>query len=131
MKEALEELLPRKARLVLYVLAALVLLVITAFQAAEGDWLQFAILLATSFAPILAAGNVPPPSDPTKLEVKNFSPEKLAAYVTDPGISYFLEQQGLLVGKIGVPPDDANKHPGVPTQRSEPFSDWGETKGGV
>ena len=57
----LSELLPRKARLVLYVLFALTGVVIAAWQAAEGDWLTFAASLSVTLVGWLAASNVTPP----------------------------------------------------------------------
>lgn len=59
----LNELLPRKARLVIYVLFALTGVVIAAWQAAEGDWLTFAASIATTLVGWLAAANVTPPAE--------------------------------------------------------------------
>lgn len=61
MGNVLTELLPRKARLVLYVVVFFALLGLTAWQAAEGN-IQVAIVsFLTASAPLLAASNVNPP----------------------------------------------------------------------
>lgn len=60
MGAALNELLPRKARLVLYVLVAVGSLGLAAWQAAEGDWVLFAAAVVAAFQGSLAAGNVTP-----------------------------------------------------------------------
>jgi hypothetical protein len=61
---ALKVLLPRKARLAIYVIVAIAVLVFAAWQAANGDWLLFAASLAVSLQSILAAGNVTPAPEP-------------------------------------------------------------------
>lgn len=58
----LSELLPRKARLVIYILLTFVLLVLTLWQAAEGNWLVFTISLASALTTLLAAGNSTAPA---------------------------------------------------------------------
>lgn len=66
MNEALNELLPRKARLVLYVAASLVSAGIAAWLAANGSWTEFGLAVASLLVNALAARNVPslPPTDP-------------------------------------------------------------------
>lgn len=59
MKNALKELLPRRARLTAYVVAGAVALGVAAWQAAEGNWLVFTGSLAVAFTDALAAGNLP------------------------------------------------------------------------
>lgn len=61
MNSVLNELLPRKARLVLYVIVFFALLGLTAWQAAEGNFLEALVSFLTSAAPLLAAGNLTPP----------------------------------------------------------------------
>lgn len=60
MGDVLRELLPRKARLWLYLIVAAGMAGLTAWQAAQGDWTAFALSLGGTFAPLLAAGNVAP-----------------------------------------------------------------------
>lgn len=126
MKEALEELLPRKARLVLYIIATLVLWGISAYQAAQGDWLEFAVILATSFAPVLAAGNVNKPA-PIVEAAAPFSVTDLVNAINLPENKAALERRGYLVGQV-VPPEPPGTPNPFPTQR-EPFDDWDETRG--
>lgn len=57
---ALGEILDRRVRLVLYVLTFLILLALTAWQGAEGNWLTAATTFLTSLAPVLAAANISP-----------------------------------------------------------------------
>nr|DAL38071.1 MAG TPA_asm: Pulmonary surfactant-associated protein D, c-type lectin, alpha-helical coiled [Caudoviricetes sp.] len=57
---ALQEILDRRVRLVLYVLAFLILLALTAWQGAEGNWLTAVTTFLTSLAPVLAAANISP-----------------------------------------------------------------------
>ncbi len=61
MFSVLNELLPRKARLVLYVLVALAGVAIAAYQATEGDWVAFTASITTTLVTWLAAANVTPP----------------------------------------------------------------------
>lgn len=61
MGNILTELLPRKARLILYVIVFVALLVLGAIQANEGDVRAAITAFLTSLAPLLAAGNVNPP----------------------------------------------------------------------
>lgn len=63
MKNALNELLPRKARLGLYVVVTVGALGVAAWQAAEGNWLVFAGSLFGSLTTLLAAGNTPGPDE--------------------------------------------------------------------
>ena len=63
LNDALRELLPRKARLVLYVVVSLTLLCVSAYLAAEGDWALFAVTLCGSLQGALAAGNINPPEE--------------------------------------------------------------------
>ena len=58
----ISELLPRKVRLVIYVLLFLAALVFAAWQAAEGNWLVFVGSLLTSLTGLLAAGNSTAPA---------------------------------------------------------------------
>lgn len=70
----LSELLPRKVRLWVYLIVLVAMLVFTAFQAAEGDWLLFVLGLLGSFQSSLAAGNINPPQGPAP------DPRELLAY---------------------------------------------------
>lgn len=54
----LADVLPAKARLVIYALVFVGGLVLAAWQAAEGDWVAFAVLLTTSLTGALAGSNV-------------------------------------------------------------------------
>ena len=63
LNDALRELLPRKARLVVYSIVSLALLGVSAYLAAEGDWALFAITLGGSLQGTLAAGNINPPEE--------------------------------------------------------------------
>ena len=60
----LTDLLPPKVRQVLYALVFVALLVYGAIQASAGDWGQAVFLLLSSLAPLLASGNITPPSGP-------------------------------------------------------------------
>lgn len=57
----LTELVPRRARQVIYLAAAVGGLVLGLWQAAEGNWTLFAGGLFTSAQGLLAAGNITPP----------------------------------------------------------------------
>lgn len=57
----LTELLPRKARLALYLFAALGSSILALWTAADGSWLVFVLGLFTMFQALLAASNVNPP----------------------------------------------------------------------
>lgn len=57
----LTDVLPRKARKIVYALAFLALLVVTAVQGAEGDWFEAVGTFLTSLVPLLAASNTEPP----------------------------------------------------------------------
>lgn len=57
----LTDVLPRKARKVIYALAFLALLIYSAWQGAEGDWEQAIGSFLTAFVPLLAASNTEPP----------------------------------------------------------------------
>lgn len=48
-------------RKALYLVAFMVALLISLWQAAEGDWLKFAASVASSLIPLLAASNTPTP----------------------------------------------------------------------
>lgn len=61
MNDVINELLPRKVRLWLYLLAALVLIAFSVYQASEGDWATFTVGLAAALVDLLAAKNTPPP----------------------------------------------------------------------
>lgn len=52
-----EELLPRKARLTIYLILFVAALAFSLWQAAQGDWLVFIGSLVTSLVGLLAAGN--------------------------------------------------------------------------
>ena len=67
MKDALSELLPRQARLWLYVITGLILLVLGTYEAAEGNWLIFAVTLAGALQSNLAIVNLPPKQGPEAL----------------------------------------------------------------
>lgn len=69
MQNVLTELLPRRVRLWLYLIVFVVLLILTAWQAADGEWGVAIVSILASLAPLLAAGNVTPeiedhPTDP-------------------------------------------------------------------
>lgn len=57
----LTEVVPRRARQAIYLVAALGGLVLGLWQAAEGNWAIFAGGLFTSAQALLAAGNITPP----------------------------------------------------------------------
>ena len=54
----LADVLPARARLVIYAIVFVVGLVLAAWQAAESDWVAFAVLLTTSLTGALAGSNV-------------------------------------------------------------------------
>ena len=54
----LNEVLPARVRLVLYAVVFVVGLVLAAWQATEGDWVAFAVLLTGSLTGALAGSNV-------------------------------------------------------------------------
>ena len=56
----LHEVLPRKARLVIYIIVALALLALTAYKTADGDLFEAGLTLLGALAPALAAGNITP-----------------------------------------------------------------------
>ena len=60
MDKVMQEVLPRRVRLILYLLVGTVALVLGTWQAAEGDHLMFILGLATSLQSLLAGVNVPP-----------------------------------------------------------------------
>ncbi len=64
MNNILTELIPRKLRLWLYVIAFFASAGVAAWQAAEGDWLKFAAALLALAVSALAASNITPPPDP-------------------------------------------------------------------
>ena len=53
--------LPRPVRLVLYAVLGLAALVVAAYKASEGDWLEFTGLLLGSLGFSTAASNLPDP----------------------------------------------------------------------
>lgn len=59
MNTVLFELLPRKVRLTLYAIVALVGAALSAYQASQGDWLLFSAGLVQFLGGVLAVGNVP------------------------------------------------------------------------
>ena len=67
MKDALSEPLPRQARLWLYVITGLILLVLGTYEATEGNWLIFAVTLAGALQSNLAIVNLPPKQGPEAL----------------------------------------------------------------
>ena len=67
MKDALSELLPRQARLWLYVITGTILLVLGTYEATEGNWLTFAVTLAGALQSNLAIVNLPPKQGPEAL----------------------------------------------------------------
>lgn len=90
MNQAIAELLPRKVRLLLYVLVALTALVIGTWQQAEGNTLAFVIALATTLTNVLAAVNVNPP-------------EQLPITLEDASIDYIVdvfEERGITVQEL-------------------------------
>jgi len=54
----LTEVLPARVRLVVYAVVFVVGLVLAAWQATEGDWVAFAVLLTGSLTGALAGSNV-------------------------------------------------------------------------
>lgn len=54
----LSEVLPARVRLVLYAVVFVVGLILAAWQATEGDWVAFAVLLTGSLTGALAGSNV-------------------------------------------------------------------------
>jgi hypothetical protein len=63
MNNPLTDVLPSKARKIVYALAFLALLVVTAHQGAEGDWWEAFGSFLTSLVPLLAASNTRPPME--------------------------------------------------------------------
>ena len=70
-KKLLEDLLPAKARLVIYLLVALAALAWAAWQAADGDLLQFIGGLIVALQGGLAAGNTKDPEQVVVVERDN------------------------------------------------------------
>jgi hypothetical protein len=58
----LSELLPRKARLVLYIVIFLIALVFAAWQASDGNWLVALGSVLASLSSLLSAGNTTAPA---------------------------------------------------------------------
>ena len=54
----LTEVLPARVRLVVYAVVFVVGLILAAWQATEGDWVAFAVLLTGSLTGALAGSNV-------------------------------------------------------------------------
>lgn len=63
MNNPLTEILPPKARKVLYAVLFLVALGFAAWEAADGDWLKALGLLVTSLLGGMAASNTPAPEE--------------------------------------------------------------------
>ncbi len=63
MNNPLTDVLPSKARKILYAVAFVALLIWTVIQGAEGDWSKVVGGVLTSLVPLLAASNTPPPLD--------------------------------------------------------------------
>lgn len=55
----LQDALPPKVRKVLYAAAFVLLLAFSAYQAADGDWWEFAGTFLAALVPLLAASNTP------------------------------------------------------------------------
>lgn len=64
----LADVLPPMTRKVLYAAVFLGLLVYSAFQLADGDWVAMIGSLLTSLAPLLAASNTPTKPEPVPVE---------------------------------------------------------------
>ena len=73
MKDALSELLPRQARLWLYVITGLILLVLGTYEATDGNWLIFAVTLAGALQSNIAIVNLPPKQEPEALPEEPFN----------------------------------------------------------
>lgn len=75
MGSILNEIIPRMARLVLYVIVFFTLLALGAWKAAEGDVVEAITAFLTSLAPLLAAGNITPPEEkyPVPSNVNEFN----------------------------------------------------------
>ena len=58
MSNPLTEVLPARVRLVVYAVVFVVGLILAAWQATEGDWVAFAVLLTGSLTGALAGSNV-------------------------------------------------------------------------
>lgn len=58
MSNPLSDVLPARVRLVVYAVVFVVGLALAAWQAAEGDWFAFAVLLTGSLTSALAGSNV-------------------------------------------------------------------------
>ena len=58
MSNPLSDVLPARVRLVVYAVVFVAGLVLAAWQAAEGDWVAFAVLLTGSLTGALAGSNV-------------------------------------------------------------------------
>ena len=59
---AIAESVPRKVRLVLYIVTSLLLLVVSAMNATNGDWKAAAPMILGGLVPLLAAANLNPPT---------------------------------------------------------------------
>ena len=73
MKDALTELLPRTARLWIYVLTGLTLLVFSAYEASQGNWVMFVVTLAGSIQSNIALANLTPKQEPEALPEEPFN----------------------------------------------------------
>lgn len=61
MKNPLDDLIPAKHRRRFYAIGTLALLVVGSYQAADGDWVEFSILVLTAiFGTGMAASNTHP-----------------------------------------------------------------------
>lgn len=108
----LKDLLSETARRVIYAIVFLALLAFGAWQASEGNVQEAVFSFLTSLAPLLAANNVPHTDhrrDDGKLDVTNFSEERLVEYINDPGIKYHLANQGYVVAPTGTAVDVGNQ----------------------
>lgn len=66
----LEDIIPARARKIIYLILALILLGFGAWQVAEGDWGVFIFSLVTALVNLLAASNTTtPPIEPETNEV--------------------------------------------------------------
>lgn len=63
MNNPLTEVLPSKARKILYAVGFVALVIWTVVQGAEGDWSKVVGGVLAALLPLLAASNTPPPLD--------------------------------------------------------------------
>lgn len=87
MEATVRELVPRKVRLVVYLVVSLVALVIGVWQQAEGNTLLFVVNLAAALQGVLASANLNPP-------------EQLPITLEDASIDYIVdvfEERGITI----------------------------------